>query len=151
MIRRLALAAALLAAPAFAVQPDEVLDDPALEARARELSTGLRCLVCRNESIDESNADLARDMRLLLRERLVEGDTDEEAVAFLVDRYGEYVLLRPTATGANLILWIAAPAMLLGGGLIAGLYLRRRAAAAPGGAEGLSEAEKARLAQLLKD
>jgi cytochrome c-type biogenesis protein CcmH len=151
MIRRLALAAALLAAPAFAVQPDEVLDDPALEARARELSTGLRCLVCRNESIDESNADLARDMRLLLRERLVEGDTDEEAVAFLVDRYGEYVLLRPTATGANLILWIAAPAMLLGGGLIAGLYLRRRASAAQVGADVLSEAEKARLAQLLKD
>jgi len=83
MIRALALAAALFAAPALAVQPDEVLDDPALEARARELSTGLRCLVCRNESIDESNADLARDMRILLRERLVEGDTDAEAVAFL--------------------------------------------------------------------
>jgi cytochrome c-type biogenesis protein CcmH len=151
MIRALALMAALLAAPAFAVQPDEVLEDPALEARARELSTGLRCLVCRNESIDESNADLARDMRLLLRERLVEGDTDEEAVAFLVDRYGEYVLLRPTASGANLILWIAAPAMLLGGGLIAGLYLRRRAAAEAPGAQGLSEDEKARLSQLLRD
>jgi cytochrome c-type biogenesis protein CcmH len=151
MIRILALMAALLAAPAFAVQPDEVLEDPALEARARELSTGLRCLVCRNESIDESNADLARDMRLLLRERLVEGDTDEEAVAFLVDRYGEYVLLRPTATGANLILWIAAPAMLLGGGLIAGLYLRKRSTAGAGGAAALSEEEKARLTQLLRD
>jgi cytochrome c-type biogenesis protein CcmH len=151
MIRALALALALLAGPALAVQPDEVLDDPALEDRARELSKGLRCLVCRNESIDESNADLARDMRILLRERLVEGDSDEEAVAFLVDRYGEYVLLRPTATGANLILWIAAPAMLLGGAAIAGAYIRRRAAARPVAAEGLSEAEKARLADLLRD
>jgi cytochrome c-type biogenesis protein CcmH len=151
MIRALALALALLAGPALAVQPDEVLDDPALEERARELSKGLRCLVCRNESIDESNADLARDMRILLRERLVEGDSDEEAVAFLVDRYGEYVLLRPTATGSNLILWIAGPAMLLGGAAIAGAYLRRRASARPVAAEGLSEAEKARLADLLRD
>jgi cytochrome c-type biogenesis protein CcmH len=151
MIRALALALALLAGPALAVQPDEVLDDPALEERARELSRGLRCLVCRNESIDESNADLARDMRILLRERLVEGDSDEEAVAFLVDRYGEYVLLRPTATGSNLILWIAGPAMLLGGAAIAGAYLRRRASARPVAAEGLSEAEKARLADLLRD
>jgi cytochrome c-type biogenesis protein CcmH len=151
MIRALALALALLAGPALAVQPDEVLDDPALEDRARELSRGLRCLVCRNESIDESNADLARDMRILLRERLVEGDSDEEAVAFLVDRYGEYVLLRPTATGANLVLWIAAPAMLLGGGAIAFTYLRRRAAARPAAAEGLSEDEKTRLADLLRD
>lgn len=151
MIRALALAAALLAGPAFAVQPDEMLADPALEERARELSKGLRCLVCRNESIDESNADLARDMRILLRERIAGGDTDEEAVAFLVDRYGEYVLLRPTATGANLVLWIAAPAMLLGGGAIAFTYLRRRAAARPAAAEGLSEDEKTRLADLLRD
>jgi cytochrome c-type biogenesis protein CcmH len=151
MIRALVLAAALLASPALAVQPDEMLADPALEDRARELSKGLRCLVCRNESIDESNADLARDMRLLLRERIAGGDTDEEAVAFLVDRYGEYVLLQPTATGANLILWIAAPAMLVGGAAIAVTYLRRRAAARPLAAEGLSEAEKTRLADLLRD
>jgi cytochrome c-type biogenesis protein CcmH len=151
MIRALALAVALLASPAFAVQPDEMLADPALEARARELSKGLRCLVCRNESIDESNADLARDMRVLLRERIAGGDTDEEAVAFLVDRYGEYVLLQPTATGANLILWIAGPAMLLGGAAVAATYLRRRAAARPVAAEGLSEDEKARLADLLRD
>ncbi len=149
MIRAAVLAAALLAGPALAVQPDEILDDPALEARARSLSDGLRCLVCRNESIDESNAGLARDMRLLLRERLVEGDSDAEAVAFLVDRYGEYVLLRPTATGSNLILWIAGPAMLLLGGGVAALYLRRRAAAAP--RADLSEAERARLAELLRD
>ena len=90
-----------LSAPAFAVEPGEVLTDPALEARARALSKGLRCLVCRNESIDESNAALAKDLRLLVRERLVEGDTDEQAIAFIVDRYGEYVLLKPTASGAN--------------------------------------------------
>ena len=151
MIRALLLAAALLAGPAFALEPDELLQDPVLEERARELSKGLRCLVCRNESIDESNADLARDMRLLLRERLVGGDSDEEVVAFLVDRYGEYVLLRPTATGANLILWIAAPAMLLGAGTIAAVYLRRRAAALPAGGAVLSEDEKTRLSELLRD
>jgi cytochrome c-type biogenesis protein CcmH len=151
MIRALVLALALLASPAFAVQPDEMLADPALEDRARELSKGLRCLVCRNESIDESNADLARDMRILLRERIAGGDTDEEAVAFLVDRYGEYVLLRPTATGANLILWIAGPAMLIGGAAIAGTYLRRRAAAPAPADAGLSDAEKSRLADILRD
>ena len=83
-----------LAGPVAAVQPDEVLDDPMLEERARDLSKGLRCLVCRNESIDESNASLARDLRLLVRERLVEGDSDDEVMDFIVDRYGEYVLLQ---------------------------------------------------------
>jgi len=112
-MKRLLLILALLASPLWAVQPDEVLDDPALEARARELSQGLRCLVCRNESIDESNASLARDLRILLRERLVAGDSDEEAVDFIVDRYGEYVLLNPQATGANWLLWGAGPLMLL--------------------------------------
>ena len=85
----------MLATPAFAVQPDEILDDPAMEARAREISKDLRCLVCRNENIDDSNADLARDLRLLVRERLVAGYTDDETVEFIVDRYGEYVLLMP--------------------------------------------------------
>jgi cytochrome c-type biogenesis protein CcmH len=149
-MRRLAFALMLLAAPAFAVQPDEILPDPALEARARDISSGLRCLVCRNESIDESNADLARDLRLLVRERLVAGDSDEEVLDFVVDRYGEYVLLRPTLTGSNLILWIAAPAMLLVGVGIAVVYLRRRETAAPAAGD-LSEAEKARLAEILKD
>ncbi|MGB7320768.1 MAG: cytochrome c-type biogenesis protein, partial [Albidovulum sp.] len=97
--------------PVRAVQPDEILPDPALEARARALSTGLRCLVCRNENIDESNADLARDLRLLVRERLVAGDSDTEVIAFLVERFGEYVLLTPTSGGANLILWLAGPGM----------------------------------------
>lgn len=151
MIRALTLVAVLLATPALAVQPDEVLDDPVLEERARDLSRGLRCLVCRNESIDESNAELARDMRILLRERLVEGDSDAEVMAFLVDRYGEYVLLRPTATGSNLILWVAGPAMLLVGGGVAGVYMRRRARAAPPARKDLSEGERARLAELLRD
>jgi cytochrome c-type biogenesis protein CcmH len=140
-----------LSAPAGAVQPDEVLADPALEARARALSQGLRCLVCRNENIDESNADLARDLRLLVRERLVAGDTDAEVIAYLVDRYGEYVLLEPPATGSNLILWVAGPALLvvaLGG---AAIYLRRRRSAPEAAAPPLSEAERARLAELLKE
>jgi len=148
-MRPLLLILALLATPLWAVQPDEVLEDPVLEQRARELSKGLRCLVCRNESIDESNASLARDLRLLVRERLVAGDTDAEAVDFIVDRYGEYVLLRPQVTGANWLLWAAGPLMLLlagGGGL---LYLRRRQAARDGGAEALSAEERARLEEIL--
>nr|WP_296642311.1 cytochrome c-type biogenesis protein [Roseibaca sp.] len=136
--------------PALAVQPDEILDNPVLEQRARDLSSGLRCLVCRNESIDESNADLARDMRILVRERLVAGDTDDEVVAFLVDRFGEYVLLRPTTEGSNVILWIAAPTLFLfalGGALI---YLRNRARQQPDTTD-LSDAEKQRLNELLND
>jgi cytochrome c-type biogenesis protein CcmH len=139
-----------VAAPAFAVQPDEVLADPVLEARARDLSQGLRCLVCRNENIDESNAELARDLRLLVRERLMAGDSDAEVVAYLVDRYGEYVLLRPTASGSNLILWIAGPGMLLLGLTAAGLYLRRRRGAADEPPAALSETEMARLREILE-
>ena len=151
MIRAGLLALVLLAAvPAGAVQPDEVLPDPALEARARALSQGLRCPVCRNESIDESHADVARDLRLVLRERLVAGDSDDEAVAFIVARYGEYVLLNPTTGGSNLLLWLAGPAMLGAGGLIAALYLRRRSRAGETTPETLSEADARRLAELLK-
>jgi cytochrome c-type biogenesis protein CcmH len=150
MIRAGLLALALLGAvPAGAVQPDEVLSDPVLESRARELSKGLRCLVCRNESIDESHADLARDLRLLLRERLVAGDSDDEAMTFIVDRYGEYVLLTPTTGGSNLILWIAGPAMLGAGGLIAALYLRRRGRGDGPEAETLTEDESRRLDEIL--
>lgn len=152
MIRAALVALALcVALPAAAVEPDEVLPDPALEARARELSKGLRCLVCRNESIDESHADLARDLRLLVRERLVAGDTDEEAIAFIVDRYGEYVLLNPTTGGSNLILWLAGPAMLLGGAGVAALYLRRRGQAADTPPSALTEAESRRLDEILKE
>ncbi|WP_170442638.1 cytochrome c-type biogenesis protein [Ruegeria arenilitoris] len=151
-MKRLIVLLLLLASPLMAVQPDEVLEDPALEARARDISTGLRCLVCRNESIDESNAELARDLRILLRERLVAGDTDEEAVAYIVDRYGEYVLLKPTTTGANLLLWLAGPAMLL---IAAGLgwnFLRGRAPVDETSAvDGLSDDEKERLRRILED
>lgn len=150
-MRWLILSLCLLAAPAGAVQPDEILDDPALEARARELSKGLRCLVCRNESIDESNAELARDLRVLVRERLVAGDSDEEVIAYLVDRYGEFVLLQPTATGENLILWIAGPAMFLIGLGGAVLYLRRRKSASDAAVKPLSAAERARLDEILKE
>ena len=146
-MRRLALIAWLaLAGPALAVQPDEMLDDPELEARARDISEELRCLVCRNESIDESNADLARDLRLLVRERLVAGDSDEEVVDFITDRYGEFVLLRPTLGGANLILWASGPVMLLAGlGLVAVVFRNRRGASAP---KALNEDEERRLREL---
>lgn len=144
------LATLMASTPALAVQPDEVLADPALESRARDLSRGLRCLVCRNESIDDSNASLARDLRLLLRERLTAGDTDAQAVAFIVDRYGEFVLLSPTTGGANLILWWAGPAMLVTGLGICGLYLRRRRMA-PEPDRALSDSETAQLAEILKD
>ena len=148
-MKRLALILALLATPVAALQPDEILDDPALEERARDLSEGLRCLVCRNESIDESNAELARDLRILVRERLVEGDTDEEVIDFVVARYGEYVLLNPPATGSVLILWIAGPAMLLFAAGVALIYLRGRSQ--PVTDETLSDEDKRRVAELLKD
>ena len=145
----LVFAAMMLAGPALAVRPDEVLSDPVLEARARDLSKGLRCLVCRNEDIDESDADLAHDLRVLLRERLVAGDSDAAAVAYIVARYGEFVLLKPTATGANLILWLAGPGLLLAGGAVAFAMLRRRSMAPD--AAVLSAEEQARLDALLGD
>ncbi|WP_164658896.1 cytochrome c-type biogenesis protein [Tropicibacter sp. Alg240-R139] len=156
MTRVLVLCAALVAflfAPiaASAVEPDEVLDDPVLEQRARDLSQGLRCLVCRNESIDESNADLARDLRLLVRERLVAGDSDEDAIDFIVARYGEYVLLKPTVTGANWLLWAAGPIMLLIAAGVGFIYLRGRSRAAPTPEEKLSDSEVARLKEILDD
>lgn len=150
-MKRLCLILMLLATPLMAVQPDEVLSDPALEARARELSKGLRCLVCRNESIDESNASLARDLRILLRERLTAGDDDRQAVDFIVDRYGEYVLLNPDLRGANWLLWGAGPLMLLLAGGIGLLYVRGRAAQTPAGEIPLSDAEQKRLEDILRD
>lgn len=151
MILRLALVLLVCASAVFAVQPDEVLDDPALESRARELSKGLRCLVCRNESIDESNADLARDLRLLVRERLEAGDSDEDAIAFIVDRYGEYVLLRPTTDGSNWLLWAAGPLMLLLAGGIGVGYLRKRARATGTQEAALSAEEQERLRRILDE
>lgn len=148
-MRGLVLALMLMAGPALAVQPDEVLPDPGMEARARALSRELRCPVCQSESIDDSNADIARDLRLFLRERLVAGDSDAQALDAMVARYGEYVLLRPTAGGANLVLWLTGPGLLLVGGAGAWIWLRRRnAAAAP---EALTEDEERRLAEILKE
>ena len=153
-MNRLCLALVCLLAmgwPALAVQPDEILDDPALEERARDLSKGLRCLVCRNESIDESNADLARDLRILVRERLVAGDTDDEVIAYVVDRYGEFVLLRPTSSGANWLLWGAGPFMLLVALGVGFGFVRSRSSASDAGDAVLSAEERAALDRILKD
>lgn len=139
----------LLAVPlgARAVQPDEILADSTLEARARALSTELRCMVCQNESIDDSHADLARDLRLLVRERLKAGDSDDAIRAYLVQRYGDFILLKPPFKPSTLLLW-AAPVLVLllgGGGVL--LALRRRTSLAS--ARALSESEKAKLETLL--
>ena len=135
-------------APARAVEPDEMLDDPVLEARARALSQEIRCLVCQNEPIDSSNADLARDLRILVRERMVAGDSDAEVKAFLVARYGDYVLFDPPMKLTTYLLWFGPVLILLLGALGVILYFARprRAAAAP-----LSAAERARLERLLED
>ena len=144
------LVGALVAVPSqlWAVQPDEILADPALENRAREISKELRCLVCRNESIDDSNAELARDLRLLVRERLVAGDTNAEVKTYLVDRYGEFVLLKPVFSIANAALWLAGPFLFLAGLIAALAFLRGRRTASP---EGLTAEERAELDRLLKD
>ena len=145
-MRWLALCLVLWAGAAFAVQPDEVLDDPALEARARDISQGLRCPVCQNESIDESNAPISKQLRVLLRERLVAGDSDAEARAYLVDRFGEFILLEPDRSGANLILWAAGPILLLAGLGIGWVAIRRR----PEAAADLSAEERAELERILE-
>jgi cytochrome c-type biogenesis protein CcmH len=137
----------LTAPPALAVQPDEVLPDAALETRARAISRDLRCPVCQGEAIDDSNAPISRDLRLLVRERLVAGDSDEEVLDYIVARYGEFVLFNPRASGSGLILWLAGPAMLLAGGGLAFAVTRRRAKPEAD----LSEAERARLAELMKE
>ncbi len=147
MIRLLALLC-VLATPALAVEPSEMLADPALEARARDLSAGLRCPICRNESIDESNASLSKDLRIILRERLTAGDTDAEAVDYLVQRYGEYILLKPQANGANWLLWGAGPLMLLMALGLGAATVRRRNERANAD---LSADEQARLDEIMRD
>lgn len=134
---------------AHAVNPDEVLDDPALESRARDISAELRCLVCQNQSIDDSDAELARDLRVIVRERLVEGDTDEEVMDFVVARYGEFVLLKPRLSARNMLLW-GTPLIGLALGLTAIFFLfRMRRSAAP--ASGLTAEEQEKLSRILSD
>jgi len=145
------LVALVVSSHAFAVEPDEVLSNPALEARARAISKQLRCMVCQNESIDESEAPLARDLRLLVRRRIMAGDSDAQIINFLVSRYGEFILLKPPLSWNTVALWGAPPALLILGILIIVVVERRRAAARPAAeaAAGLSVTEEARLAELL--
>ncbi|KPU83800.1 cytochrome C biogenesis protein CcdA [Marinosulfonomonas sp. PRT-SC04] len=150
-MKHLILIFTLLASPAFAVLPDEVLSDSVLEGRARALSQELRCVVCQGENIDESNAGIARDLRLLVRELLVDDKTDQQILDFMVSRYGEYVLMRPTWGGANIILYVAGPVLLLFGLLVGFLYARGRATAQNVAGADLSKEEEQRLAELLKD
>ncbi|WFP75340.1 cytochrome c-type biogenesis protein [Mesorhizobium sp. WSM4906] len=141
------LLALLFAGTAQAVKPDEVLPDPALEARARALSEGLRCMVCQNQSIDESDADLARDLRILVRQRLVAGDTDQQVMDYIVSRYGEFVLLKPRFSLRNALLW-GTPALLL---LAGGIFILFSARSRHSVSAALSADEKAALDKMLSD
>ena len=141
----------MLSSPAaYAVQPDEIMADPAKEARARDLSRELRCMVCQNQSIDDSDAPLARDLRLLVRERIAGGDSDSQVIDFLVARYGEFVLLKPRFTPHTLLLWLLPPLALAGGGLALWFYNRRRSPSAASNPDlHLTEEEEARLERLI--
>jgi len=147
------VAAVLMASPAaFAVQPDEIMGDPAKEARARDLSRELRCMVCQNQSIDDSEAPLARDLRLLVRERIAAGDSDNQVIDFLVARYGEFVLLKPRVNQHTLVLWLLPPLALAGGGLALWLHNRRRQKSTGSGDPSLlhlTEEEEARIDRLI--
>lgn len=152
-VRRLSLAllALLMLAPlvALAITPDELLPDPAQEARAREVSRELRCVVCQSESIDESNADIARDLRLLVRERIKAGDTNDQVIDYVVDRYGEFVLFKPRMTLANAPLWFGGPILLIFGLALVGAVLRRRSREAGEQRRDLTPEEQARIDRLL--
>lgn len=145
--RSFAVALALVASPVAAVQPDEILADPALEARAREISRDIRCPVCQGESIDDSSAPISRDLRIIIRERIMAGDTDAEVVDYIVARYGEFVLFNPRAEGSNLILWLAGPALFLAAIAVAVAAQRRRTIPETR----LTEAEETRLKEILKE
>ena len=142
---------ALLAAPAFAVEPDEVLADKALELRARAISAEIRCVVCQNQSIDDSNAEIARDMRRAIRDRLTKGDSDAAVVAFLRARYGDYVLLRPPFDPRTWLLWLGGPLLLLLAARLLYRGAKRRAAQVKAPPVDLSAAERRRLDALLRD
>ena len=149
-----ALAVLAFALAALAVEPDEILDDPVLEGRARELSEDIRCLVCQNESIDSSNAELAKDLRILVRERLVAGDSDQEVLDYLVERYGDFVLLNPPFKPQTYLLWFGPVAILLLGGLAVAAYFRQRrkdTGPAPAPSPSLSAEEQKRLNEILKE
>ena len=146
MIRVLVMIMAMLGAPSFAVEPSEMLADPAMEARAQAIGKEVRCLVCRNESIEDSHADLARDLRLVVRERVLAGDTDDEVMTFLSDRFGDFVRLRPRFGGATLWLWLAGPILILLGAAIAISFVLRGRNAAD---MALSDGEEDALQQLL--
>ena len=142
--------AVLAGSSAYAVQPDEIMADPVKEARARALSQELRCMVCQNQSIDDSEAPLARDLRLLVRERIAAGDSNARVIDFLVARYGEFVLLKPRLERQTLLLWLLPPLALAGGGISLWLHSRRRAKSAPGEAMvTLTPDEETRLAALM--
>ncbi|KAB1127254.1 cytochrome c-type biogenesis protein CcmH [Neorhizobium galegae] len=134
--------------PAFAVNPDEVLSNPVLEQRARNLSAQLRCMVCQNQSIDDSNAELARDLRVLVRERLTNGDTDDQVIDYVVSRYGEFVLLKPRFSAKTMILWATPVLLLLVGGVAILVFVRTRPSQRT--VASLTAEEQARIEELLK-
>ena len=135
----------------YSVEPSEILNDPILEERARDISKDLRCLVCQNESIDESNASLAKDLRILVRERLVAGDSDHEVLNFIVDRYGEFALLKPKSDGFNLILWLSGPLMLLIALIISFTFIKSKQKSKRHITTGLSDHEKKELSKIVNE
>ena len=153
LLARIAVVALMVGCPAaYAVQPDEIMSDPVKEARARDLSRELRCMVCQNQSIDDSDAPLARDLRLLVRERIGSGDSDSQVIDFLVARYGEFVLLKPRLKPHTLLLWLLPPLALAGGGFALWMHSRRRsrsAAAEDQSSVKLTSEEEARLQRLM--
>ena len=152
-MRTLFFAVLLICIPftAYSVEPTEVLSDPVLEERARIISKDLRCLVCQNESIDDSNANLAKDLRILVRERLVAGDSDDEVLNFIVDRYGEFALLKPRSDGFNLILWLSGPLMLLIALIISFAFIKSKQKCKRHITTGLSDHEKKELSKIVNE
>lgn len=151
-MKRLAVALMLLVAtPALAADPSEMLKDPVLEKKAEDLGHELRCLVCQNESIEDSNADLARDLRVIVRERIAKGESPDQVKQYVVDRYGDYVLLKPPFKASTLVLWLGPFALLVVGALAAFAVFRRRTGTAAAQPTPLTAEEKRRLDALLKD